>query len=254
MARAALILVILLVVWATAGAVLLGQLAENRERRAAEAVAAVRALVDEAPQSLSRDAALLARDVHTSLSPDEPGRWSTDSSDMWPQRVVTSTAGRGIDLAVILDPDGGPIVQKSDKRVGRRRIDAEGAVVVGEALLGEAEVEQDFPPLLAALRLQVEGEAVLGEQRRARGDRQRRAPHGDVAEAATAGEDVVDVVDDVGQDQAVDGRDAAALGDGEAGAADPAEGEGNRGDAPTGLPGVGIGSGASTTPPDPWAQ
>ncbi|MGH7279624.1 MAG: hypothetical protein ACREJG_13200 [Candidatus Rokuibacteriota bacterium] len=96
-----------------------------------------------------------------------------------------------------------------DEGIGAGRIDLERPVVVDEVQLGEAEVEQDFPALPAAQRLEMVGETVLGQERAAGAER--GAPHGDGVERAALGEDVVDVVDDVGHDEAVDSRRRAAL-------------------------------------------
>jgi hypothetical protein len=95
-----------------------------------------------------------------------------------------------------------------DERVGTRGIDAERLVVHEQRGVGQREVEQDLPARGAALRRQMVGEAVLREQghsSRAEG----RPLHGDGVELAVLREDVVDVVDDVGQDETVDLGDGA---------------------------------------------
>ena len=91
-----------------------------------------------------------------------------------------------------------------DQGVRPRGVDPERPVVVGEVELREAEVEEDLPALRAARGLQVVGEPVLGQEWR-RGA-ERGALDRDGAELARAGEHVVEVVDDVRQDQAVDRR------------------------------------------------
>ena len=97
-----------------------------------------------------------------------------------------------------------------DQGVGAARIDLQRAVVVGEIQLGKREVEEDLPALGAAQRLEVVGEAVLGQQR-VTAARERGSLHGDRVELATPGEDVVDVVDHVREDQPVDCGHRAGL-------------------------------------------
>jgi hypothetical protein len=122
---------------------------------------------------------------------------------------VEGQAGFGLAL-----DDTGDVRQRSvvvgmamaeDQRVRCGRIHLEGLVVIEEVLLGQAEVEQDLSPLRTAHRLEMIGEAVLGEDRSLT-PKQRPALNRDRVEFATLGEDIVDVVHDVGHDEAIHRR------------------------------------------------
>ena len=119
---------------------------------------------------------------------------------------------------------GVPVAE--DQRVGPGRIDLEDCVIVREVQLGQREVEQDLAALRSAHGLQMVGQAVLGQE--GASPAERCALHRDRVQlrARTLGEDVVHVVDDVGQDQAIDGGDGSgALGRHSPAGGEPAEGD-----------------------------
>src|SRR5256886_17542870 len=96
-----------------------------------------------------------------------------------------------------------------DERVGARRIDLQETIVVEETALGGGEVEEDLAPLTAAHGFQMVREAVL-EQQQPLGV-EGRPLNGDRVELAAPGEGVVDVVANVGHDEAFHGRNSQRL-------------------------------------------
>src|SRR5262249_2525186 len=94
------------------------------------------------------------------------------------------------------------VAMAQDQDVGAARIDLQHPVVVAQVLLGEGEIEEDLSPLRPTHRLDVVRETMLGKQCVAAGD-EWRPLHGDGVELAALGEDIVDVVDDVGEGEPI---------------------------------------------------
>lgn len=92
--------------WGAGGILLFRQLSNSHEARLAETVAGVRALLEEARESLRRDAALLAREVLV-VEGDVKGEWFTLSGS---QRALAVSVGRGAQLLIVIDPAGKPSV------------------------------------------------------------------------------------------------------------------------------------------------